>query len=142
MVQPKQTLATFLATFFGQSEKVISEKLDTAEHNQFTSEAGELQKQVTALENEKATLETEKATLATEKSTLETAKTTLEGEKTTLQNSLAEMETDRDKYKAWFEKQAGAGAQLPDADATSKGESDTADYNQGALEFYRRSKGN
>lgn len=152
MTTVKQTVGAFMASFFGKSEKVISEKLTTDEHNQFTSEALELQNKITSLENEKTTLESDKTTLATEKATLEgekatleasvntlkSEKTTLEGDKTKLQNSLTSTEGERDKYKAWFEKQAGVGAQLPEGDATSKGEQNLTSYNQHALEVFRK----
>ncbi|GAB4050441.1 hypothetical protein [Spirosoma litoris] len=145
MAQVKQTLAAFMASFFGKSETVISEKLSTDEHNQFTSEALELQEKLTGLESKVTSLETEKGTLqasidtlTSEKNTLQSEKATLEGDKTTLQNSLTEAQTDRDKYKAWFEKQAGVGAQLPEGDETSKGEQALTPYNQAALEAFRK----
>lgn len=73
-----QTVATFMASFFGKSEKVISEKLTTDEHNQFTTEATELQEQVTNLESAKTTLEGEKTTLEARIETLTGENTTLE----------------------------------------------------------------
>jgi len=152
MATVTQTVGAFMASFFGKSEKVISEKLTTDEHNQFTSDVKGLQEKITGLENkvtglegEKTTLATEKATLEGEKATLEASvntlkgeKTKLEGDKTTLQNSLTSTEGERDKYKAWFEKQAGVGAQLPEGDATSKGEQNLTSYNQHALDVYRK----
>ncbi|MVM36126.1 hypothetical protein GO755_39305 [Spirosoma sp. HMF4905] len=140
MAQVKQTLAAFMASFFGKSETVISEKLSTDEHNQFTSEALELQEKLTGLQTQVTNLETEKGTLQTTINTLQGEKTTLESDKTTLQNSLNQTQTDRDKYKAWFEKQAGVGAQLPEGDETSKGEQTLTPYNQQALEVFRKSR--
>ena len=140
MANVKQTLATFMASFFGKSETVISEKLSTDEHNQFTTEAIELQEKLTGLQDQVTSLEEEKTTLEASITTLKGEKTTLESDKTTLQNSLTETEGDRDKYKAWFEKQAGVGAQLPEGDETSKGEQTLTPYNQQALEVFRKAQ--
>jgi chromosome segregation ATPase len=131
MANVKQTIANFMATFFGKSEKAISEKLTSEEHNQFTTEALELQEKITGLQNQVTALESEKTTLATEKATLES-------DKTTLQNSLTQAQKERDTYKAWFDKQKGAGTQLPEADATSKAETEMADYNADALAMFRK----
>ncbi|OJW76341.1 hypothetical protein [Spirosoma sp. 48-14] len=142
MAQVKQTLATFMASFFGKSEKAISEKLSTDEHNQFTNEALELQEKISGLQSQVTNLEGERDTLQASLNTLQSEKTTLEGDKTTLQNSLTTAEADRDKYKAWFEKQAGVGAQLPDADATNQnGGPEMTDYNAQALAVFRKHKG-
>lgn len=138
MANVKQTVATFMASFFGKSETVISEKLTTDEHNQFTSEALELQEKLTGLESKVTSLEGEKTTLEASITTLKSEKANLEGDKTTLQNSLTSTEADRDKYKAWFEKQAGVGAQLPEGDETSKGDQTLTPYNQKALEVFRQ----
>lgn len=138
MAGVKQTLAAFMATHFGKSEKVISEKLSTEEHNEFTADAQKLQDQVTSLENDKTTLQGERDTLATEKTALEGKVTALEGDKTTLQNSLKETETDRDKYKGWYDKQKGKGTQLPEDDASNKESGSMTDYNADALAMFRK----
>jgi chromosome segregation ATPase len=134
-----------MATHFGKSEKVISEKLSTEEHNEFTAETQKLQEQVTSLETDKTTLEGkvtalegERDTLATDKTTLEGKVTALEGDKTTLQNSLKETETDRDKYKGWYDKQTKNGTQLPDGDATNKEGGSMTDYNADAMAVFRK----
>ncbi|WP_020603123.1 hypothetical protein [Spirosoma spitsbergense] len=141
MAQEKQTLATFMASFFGKSGKAVSEKLTTDEHNQFTSEVQELQNKVTGLETQVTSLEAEKGTLQSKADGLDTKVTALESDKTTLQSSLTTAEADRDKYKGWFEKQAGAGAQMPEGDATSKVDNNLTSYNQQALAVFRKSKG-
>jgi outer membrane murein-binding lipoprotein Lpp len=145
MTAVKQTLAAFIATYFGKSEKVISEKLSTEEHNNFTADAQKLQDRITSLESDKTTLEGkvtalegERDTLASDKTTLEGKVTALEGDKTALAGKLTAAETDRDKYKGWFEKQKGVGAQLPDADETSKGGAQMTDYNADALAMFRK----
>ncbi|MGF7217493.1 uncharacterized protein (DUF3084 family) [Spirosoma lacussanchae] len=142
MAAVKQTLATFMANFFGKSEKAVSEKLSSEEFNQFTTEALGLQEKVTGLETERDTLQASVTNLTTERDTLATQKATLEGEKTTLQGQVTSLETDRDKYKAWFEKQAGAGAQLPETDATNtSGQPELTSYNAEALAYFRKNKG-
>ncbi|MVM37273.1 hypothetical protein GO730_05860 [Spirosoma sp. HMF3257] len=148
MAQVKQTVATFMASFFGKSEKVISEKLSTDEHNDFTSEVLGLNQKLEELQGEKTTLEnslkvqqdlvTEKATKITE---LEGKITGLESQVTTLQGQKVAAETEGGKYKAWFEKQAGAGAQLPEADASNaEGAPELSSYNANALAVFRRSR--
>lgn len=134
-----------MATYFGKSEKVISEKLSTEEHNNFTADAQKLQEQITSLESDKTTLEGkvtalegEKTTLASDKTTLEGKVTALEGDKTALAGKLTAAETDRDKYKGWFDKQKGAGNELPEADETSKGGAEMTDYNANALAIFRK----
>ncbi|QMW04085.1 hypothetical protein [Spirosoma foliorum] len=148
MAAVKQTVATFMASFFGKSEKVISEKLSTDEHNDFTSEVLGLTQKLEEIQGEKTTLEgkvtglesqiTEKAGKITE---LEGKVTGLEGKVTELEGQKTAAETEGGKYKAWFEKQAGIGAQLPEADASNAdGAQALTSYNATALETYRRAQ--
>lgn len=145
MVGVKQTFAAFMATHFGKSEKVISEKLSTEEHNEFTAETQKLQEQVTSLENDKTSLtekvtglEGERDTLATEKTTLEGKVTALESDKTEIQGKLTTAEADRDKYKGWYDKQTKNGTQLPEGDATNKESGSMTDYNADAMAVFRK----
>ncbi|WP_375445733.1 hypothetical protein [uncultured Fibrella sp.] len=43
---------------------------------------------------------------------------------TTLQTQLATAEADRDRYKGWYDKQAGAGTRLPGADASTRSQAE------------------
>ncbi len=138
MAQVKQSVAAFLVSFFGSSEKSVSEKLTTEEYNQFTSEAQQLQEKVEGLQTQVSGLESFKTTLEGSITLLQGEKATLETEKATLQGSLTAAEADRDKYKSWFEKQAGAGAKLPEGDASNQVANEMSDYNAGALVAFRK----
>lgn len=132
----KSTLAAVVATLFGTSEKTISEKLSTEEYNQFTADANKAADRITALEGEKTAAET-KATEAT------TRATTAEERVKTLEATLKEAETDREKYKGWFDGKNAEGRDKPAEDASNKAETPTglSEYNAGALEHFRKGKG-
>ena len=72
--------------------------------------------------------------------------TTAEAKVTDLQGKLTAAEADRDRYKAWYDKQAVKGTALPGADATTRGGSDdTATLSaasQEALAVFRKRKAN
>lgn len=64
---------------------------------------------------------TEPAVSAADLTAMTTRATAAEASVTDLTNKLTAAETERDQYKAWYEKQAGKGKTLPGADATTRG---------------------
>lgn len=71
--------------------------------------------------------------------------TDAEAKVTDLADKLKAAEADRDKYKAWYDKQANAGTKLPGADASNRGEQTPGDKqlstaSQSAMELFRSRK--
>lgn len=66
---------------------------------------------------------TSMADLTAQVTALTTRASNAESKVTELQGKLTAAEADRDKYKAWYDKQTNKGTALPKADATTRGES-------------------
>lgn len=66
---------------------------------------------------------------------LESRAKTAEAQVTQLTAQVAQLTADRDRYKAWYEKQAGLGKQLPQSDASDL---QTSGYNSHALDVFRK----
>ncbi|GAB2798804.1 hypothetical protein GCM10027275_50560 [Rhabdobacter roseus] len=133
-------LAGILASLFPSSNQPLSEKLSTEEFNAFSGEVNELNQRLAAQKegNEKVT-----ADLAAAQQQLTEATTKLtaaEKQATELQGQLSAVTTERDKYKAYYDKAAGVGTQEPTADENSRGRELTS-YNQHAREVYHQVHG-
>lgn len=145
MSQPKKTVATILAALFPKSHKTISEKLETEDFNAFASEAEEVSKRLTAQQegnqaeqtDRKAT-EQKAVSLEQQLETEKTARQMADAKVAELEGKLNTAEADRDRYKAWFDKQAESGKGLPEADAANADDS-LADYNSYALDIWKKS---
>ena len=143
MAVVKTTLAAVVASFFGKSEKVISEKLSTEEFNDFAADAQEAAEKIQTLEHEKTTAEETISGLTTRAETAENALSEKENRITELEGKLTTTEQERDQYKGWFEDKKAAGKNLPAEDASNRAETPEGltDYNADALAAFREAKG-
>ncbi|MCX6216558.1 hypothetical protein [Spirosoma sp.] len=143
MAAVKTTLAALVAKMFGNSEQAISEKLSSEEYNQFTTDAQAAAQRITELEGQVSGFEETVSGLTTRAEAAENALTEKTNRITELEGSLTEAETDRDKYKGWFEEKKAAGKGLPAEDASNRSSEPEAlsDYNADALAYFRKEKG-
>jgi len=137
MSKPK-TLSAILSALFPKSEKVISEKLSTQEHETFAADASELQERLDAqtTANELVTADLTKATARVTE--LEGSLAAAEGQVATLTASLTAMTTERDTYKAHHEKAVQKGDKDADQDHNSRGSSGKASYNENAMNVWQK----
>ncbi|MCE7061261.1 hypothetical protein [Dyadobacter sp. CY343] len=134
------TVAALIAGFFGRSEKAISEKLSTEEHNEFSADVSELNEKLETANTENARISTELATAATRITELEASLSTASVEVTTMTASLATVTTERDKYKGHYDEAAKKGEQNAGQDANSRGASGKAVYNENAIAVWQKAQ--
>lgn len=131
-------LAAFMSTFFGRSEKVISEKLSTEEHNQFTEDMSELSEKFEAATTENTRITGELAVAAARITELEGSLTGANDQVTSLTASLQSVTSDRDKYKAHYDEVADKGDKDADQDQNSRGTSGKSSYNENAMSVWQK----
>lgn len=135
------TLTAIIAGFFGRSEKAISERLSTEEHQQFAADVTDLNAKLETQTAEATRLAGELATANAQITTLQASVTEKDGQITTLNASLTAVTAERNTYKAHYDEAAGKGGKEGSEDANSRGKSDMASYNQHALDYFNRNRG-
>lgn len=129
-----------MAALFPTSNQSLSENLSTEEYNALTSEVTELNARLDAQATGNLALAADLAT-ATASVTELTAKLTASEQKATdLAGQVTSLTSDRDKYKAHYDKAASAGKVEGNADANSLN-SEKASYNQHAIEVFHETHG-
>lgn len=131
-----------MGALFGRSEKAISEKLSTEEHQEFAADVTELNDKLETQTAEATRLAGELEAANTQISTLQASLTAKEAEITTLNASLATVSAERDTYKGHYDEAAAKGGKEGSEDANSRGKSGLASYNEHALEVFNRSRAN
>lgn len=134
------TLAAIIAGLFGRSEKAISEKLSTEEHQEFAADVNELNEKLQTQTAEATRLATELEAANTQITTLEASVTEKEGQITTLNASLTAVTNERNTYKAHYDETSGKGGKEGSEDANSRGKSEMASYNQHAMDYFNRNR--
>lgn len=129
-----------MGALFGRSEKAISEKLSTEEHQEFAADVTELNDKLETQTAEATRLAGELATATAQITTLQASVTEKEGQITTLNASLTEVTAERDTYKAHYDEAANKGGKQGTEDANSRGKSEMASYNQHAMDYFNRNR--
>ncbi|MVM36505.1 hypothetical protein GO730_00595 [Spirosoma sp. HMF3257] len=146
MAKTTLTVATILATLFGNSHKALSEKLSTEEFNAFSAEAQELQDRLDAQEagNLAVTGDLTKANadLAIAQAALTTAQTELGTTKTALTTANSTIATLTPKATAWDAHKAALNGSNLSGDSTNGkgGQSDTGSKENARTEKMRELK--
>jgi chromosome segregation ATPase len=132
------TLSSIIGSLFGRSEKAISEKLSTEEHEGFAADVNELNSK---LEAQIADNETINASLITANETiagLQGQLTESQTQITSLNASLTSMTANHDKYKAHYDLTAGKGDNEAGIDHNSRGASAKTGYNENAMAVWQK----
>jgi chromosome segregation ATPase len=133
------TLSSIIGNLFGRSEKAISEKLSTEEHEGFAADVTELNSK---LEAKIADNQTINASLITANETIASLQGQLTDSQTqvaTLNSSLASVTSDRDKYKGHYDEASKKGDKDADQDHNSRGASGKTSYNENAMAVWQKS---
>lgn len=131
------TLVAFVASLFSRSEKAISEKLSTEEHNEFMADITDLNEKLEASTTENTRIAGELEAAAGNVTRLETELATANTQIATLNTNLTAMTTERDKYKAHYDASAKKGDKEGD-DQNSRGASGKAGYNDHAMAVWQK----
>lgn len=133
------TLAAIIAGLFGRSEKAISEKLSTEEHQEFAADVNELNEKLQTQTAETTRLATELEAANTQITTLQASVAEKEGQITALNTQLTTATSERDTYKAHYEKSADKGDKNPDQDHNSRNKGGVkSSYNENALSVWHK----
>ncbi len=131
------SVAAFISSLFGKSHKTISEKLSTDEFNEFSEDASELNNRLTDQTDANALVVADLATANASIAELTTNLATANASLATANTQLAAVTTERDKYKAHWDKSADKGNNDGGEDDNSR-KSDLATYNQNALDVWNK----
>ncbi|KAB7728005.1 hypothetical protein F5984_19820 [Rudanella paleaurantiibacter] len=128
---------SFLARMFPTMAKHFLENASQDEVNKAEQEAAVIHQQLNTLGETTETVTAAETTTvgsvaavvapegteapgATDLAAMTTRATTAEQKVTALENQVKTLQSERDQYKAWYDKQAKAGTKLPAADATTR----------------------
>lgn len=134
-------VSTVIAGLFPKSEKAVSEKLSTEEHNDFAADVTALHDQI---ENLTITSDLAVSDLATANATIATLTTEKQGAEakvTSISTQLATVTAERDTFKAHYDAAAKLGTGTGKEDENSRQKVETSSYNANALEIFNKTHG-
>ncbi|MDR6195626.1 hypothetical protein [Siphonobacter sp. SORGH_AS_0500] len=105
MAQPTKTVAQFMSENFSKSAKAISERLNTEEYNDFTSEAKEASDRIEALQDGNAKVKADYEAQLTRANTAEASLTELQGKYTALEKEKNDLQATNTKLQGWYDQQ-------------------------------------
>lgn len=105
MAQPTKTVAQFMSENFSKSAKAISERLNTEEYNEFTSEAKEASDRIEALQDGNAKLKADYEAELARANTAEGKITELQGKVDKLTTDATTLQETNTKLQGWYDQQ-------------------------------------
>jgi multidrug resistance efflux pump len=133
--------STVIAGLFPLSEKAVSEKLSTEEHNAFASDVTALNQQI---ENLTITHDLAVSDLATANATIATLtaeKQGAEAKVASISAQLATVTAERDTFKGHYDAAAKLGTGTGKEDENSRQKVETSSYNANAMEIFNKTHG-
>lgn len=103
MAQPTKTVAQFMSENFSKSAKAISERLNTEEYNEFTSEAKEASDRIEALQDGNAKVKADYEAQLSLANIAQAGLTELQGKYNALEKEKNELQATNTKLQGWYD---------------------------------------